>query len=49
MNPTEIIQKLPKYVQALYSDGTLYWSGDETIATRLFDSLRCFYIFISFI
>jgi len=33
MNPTEIIQKLPKYVQALYSDGTLYWSGDETIAT----------------
>ena len=34
MNPNEIIQKLPKYVQALYSDGTLYWSGDETIATN---------------
>jgi hypothetical protein len=34
MNPNEIIQNLPKYVQALYSDGTLYWSGDETIATN---------------
>lgn len=33
MNPTEIIQNLPKYVQALYSDGILYWSGDTTIST----------------
>lgn len=28
-----IIQLLPKYVQALYSDATLYWSGDKAIAT----------------
>jgi len=34
MNPNEIIQILPKYVQALYSDGTLYLSGDENIATK---------------
>ena len=33
MSPIEIIQILPKYVQALYSDGILYWSGEETIAT----------------
>lgn len=33
MNPIEVIQKLPRYMQALYSDGTLYWSGEKTIAT----------------
>jgi hypothetical protein len=33
MNVAEIIQILPKYVQALYSDSTLYFSGEETIAT----------------
>ena len=31
-NPIEIIQLLPKYVQALYSDGVLYFSGEQTIA-----------------
>lgn len=34
MNPIEIIQILPKYVQALYSDGVLYFSGEQTIATE---------------
>jgi hypothetical protein len=34
MNPIEIIQNLPKYVQALYSDGTLYFSGEKNIATK---------------
>lgn len=33
-NPIEIIQILPKYVQALYSDGVLYFSGEPTIATQ---------------
>lgn len=33
-NPIEIIQILPKYVQALYSDGVLYFSGEPTIATE---------------
>lgn len=33
MTPNELIVTLPKYVQALYSDGTLYWSGDKSIAT----------------
>jgi len=33
MNAVEIIQILPKYVQALYSDSTLYFCGEETIAT----------------
>lgn len=32
-NPVEIIQLLPKLVQALYSDGVLYFSGEVTIAT----------------
>ena len=32
-NPLEIIQILPKYVQALYSDAALYFSGEPTIAT----------------
>lgn len=32
-NPIEIIQLLPKLVQALYSDGVLYFSGEATIAT----------------
>ena len=32
-NPIEIIQLLPKLVQALYSDGVLYFSGEVTIAT----------------
>ena len=32
-NPTEIIQILPKYVQALYSDSILFFSGEPTIAT----------------
>lgn len=31
-NPIEIIQLLPKYIQALYSDGALYFSGEQTIA-----------------
>lgn len=34
MNQNEILQNLPKYVQALYSDGVLYWSGDKFIATQ---------------
>lgn len=34
-NPIEIIQILPKYVQALYSDGVLYFSGEPTIATEV--------------
>ena len=33
MNAAKILQILPKYVQALHSDGTLYFSGEETIAT----------------
>jgi hypothetical protein len=33
LDPAKIIQILPKYVQALYSDSVLYFSGDETIAT----------------
>lgn len=33
MNVAEIIQILPKYVQALYSDSILYFSDEETIAT----------------
>ena len=33
-NPIGIIQILPKYVQALYSDGVLYFSGEPTIATQ---------------
>lgn len=33
LDPAKIIQVLPKYVQALYSDSALYFSGDETIAT----------------
>ena len=33
MNLIEIIQILPKHVQALYSDGVLYFSGEESIAT----------------
>lgn len=33
MNPIEIIQILPKYAQALYSDSVLYFSGEETIAS----------------
>ena len=34
MTPNELIAALPKYVQALYSDGTLYWSNDKIIATE---------------
>lgn len=34
MTPNELIATLPKYVQALYSDATLYWSGDKAIATE---------------
>jgi len=33
-NPIETIQLLPKLVQALYSDGVLYFSGEATIATE---------------
>ena len=33
-NPADILQLLPKYVQALYSDGVLYFSGEATIATE---------------
>lgn len=33
-NPIEIIQILPKYIQALYSDGVLYFSGEASIATE---------------
>jgi len=33
-NPVEIIQLLPKLIQALYSDGALYFSGEATIATE---------------
>jgi len=33
-NPIEIIQLLPKLVQALYSDGVLFYSGEATIATE---------------
>ena len=34
MTPNELISSLPKYVQALYSDGVLYFSGDKAIATE---------------
>lgn len=34
-NPIEIIQILPKYVQALYSDSVLFFSGETTIATQV--------------
>jgi len=33
-NPVEIIQLLPKLVQALYSDGALYFSGEAIISTE---------------
>lgn len=33
ISPVDIIQILPKYVQALYSDGVLYFSGEPTIST----------------
>jgi len=33
MNPIEIIQILPKYIQAIHSDAVLYFSGEDTIAT----------------
>ena len=33
-NPIETIQLLPKLVQALYSDGVLFFSGEATIATE---------------
>ncbi len=33
MNPIEIIQALPKRMQALYSDGILYFSQDELSGT----------------
>jgi hypothetical protein len=33
-NAVDIIQIIPKYVQALYSDGVLYFSGEATIATE---------------
>ena len=33
ISPTNIIQILPKYVQALCSDGVLYFSGEPRIAT----------------
>jgi hypothetical protein len=33
MSAEEILKILPKYVQALYSDSVLYFSGEETIAT----------------
>jgi hypothetical protein len=33
MSAEEILKLLPKYVQALYSDSVLYFSGEETIAT----------------
>lgn len=32
-NPVEIIQLLLKLIQALYSDGVLYFSGEAAIAT----------------
>jgi len=35
LNPIEIIQILPKYVQALYSDSVLFFSGEATIATEV--------------
>jgi hypothetical protein len=33
MNYIQILQNASKYNQALYQDGSLYWSGDETLAT----------------
>jgi hypothetical protein len=33
MNPIEIIRIIPKHAQALQSDGVLYFSGEESIAT----------------
>jgi len=33
MNTEEILKLLPKYVQALYSDSVLYFSGEATIST----------------
>ena len=34
MNPNELIATLPKYVQALYSDGVLYFSEEKNITTQ---------------
>ena len=33
MNYIQILQNVSKYSQALYQDGALYWSGDESLAT----------------
>ncbi|HNQ21088.1 MAG TPA: hypothetical protein PKI46_08515 [Bacteroidales bacterium] len=33
MNPIEIVQSLPKHMQALYSDAVLFLSNESTIAT----------------
>lgn len=33
-NPVEIIQVLPKLIQAMYSEGILYYSGEPKIATE---------------
>ena len=33
MNPKEILKNLLTYSQVLYSDGELYWLGDNAIAT----------------
>lgn len=33
MNTIDIVQSLPKHMQALYSDAVLFLSNDPTIAT----------------
>jgi hypothetical protein len=33
-SPADILPLLPKLVQALYSDGVLYFSGEASIATE---------------
>lgn len=33
MNSVTILQLVTKYTNALYNDGSLYWSGDESLST----------------
>ncbi len=33
MNHIQILQLITKYTNALYNDGSMYWSGDEALST----------------
>lgn len=33
MNHIQILQLVTKYTNALYNDGSMYWSGDEALFT----------------